>query len=55
MFANFTSVSNKFSAEILSRQFLNKLSADEITTRKQSTDCINGCIEQEFYPRSIPT
>ena len=51
MSADFTSFSNKFSAEILSRQFSHKLSADKITTRKQSADCINGCIEQEFYPR----
>ena len=53
MSADFTSFSNKFSAEILSRQFSHKLSADEITTRKQSADCINGCIKQEFYPRNI--
>ena len=51
MSADFTSFSNKFSAEILCRQFSNKFSADEITTRKQSADCINGCIKQEFYPR----
>ena len=43
--------SNKVFAEILCRQFSNKLSADEITSRNQSAACINLCIDQGFYLR----